>query len=423
MNKNTYLYLLIAVLILIVIAVLVTKHTAATVEGFRMIRGRHCASSGKFCFDVNSNNCSNIDNHCTHYNTKNRPPWVTNRSARSGRRKTAIRKCKDMMRNKCMSVQSIPSDGDRIPTSRPGRRYVVDWKLFREEFGLDYLINKPLLRADDPNVGTVRDHDTLMQQIRLALEQIEQELNGEYSEDHRFTTLINGQNRDTWEKSFPAYVIPHQGFLNQRNFYGEQFTVNGLTVEKFGAFHVNFYLSNTLKNYKQNVIQMTRVGHIFSSGDIHVDRVLASLGGHMGNGLFRLIHSTNYDKIYNGLTENDPNEDYYDYGESVYVDRFQFRHHSYNVRGATRQNPGRYNRTPLGNAVGRAVTVTLNTDQNRNPTGNCLLSNTITSSECSVTDAVYDDRYPRTFSNLTSSGRTRFIGNDWNNFKRFIIEV
>lgn len=92
---------LVAVAVLLLVIAVMVWYNSKDVEGFRMIRGRHCASSGKFCFDVNSNNCSNIDHHCTHYNTKNRPPWVRNSSARSGRRRTAIRKCKDMMRKKC----------------------------------------------------------------------------------------------------------------------------------------------------------------------------------------------------------------------------------------------------------------------------------------------------------------------------------
>lgn len=113
MNKNTYLYLLIAVLILVVIAVLFTKSQSEDVETFRgprMIRGRHCATGGKFCFNDTPETCEDIHNHCVHYNTKNRPPWIKNRSAQSGRRKTAIKKCKQKMNEHCKDVQLNPID-------------------------------------------------------------------------------------------------------------------------------------------------------------------------------------------------------------------------------------------------------------------------------------------------------------------------
>lgn len=107
------MFVLFVATLLLVIAVMVwynSRSKEGDVEEFRMIKGRHCVSSGKFCFEANSTNCNNINRHCTHYNTKNNPPWVKNKSAKSGRRKTAITKCKYKMRKNCSPQLTGTSD-------------------------------------------------------------------------------------------------------------------------------------------------------------------------------------------------------------------------------------------------------------------------------------------------------------------------
>lgn len=212
MNKNTYLYLLIAVLILIVIAVLVTRKSN-DVESFRgpiMIGNKHCASGGKFCFDATPENCQNISNHCSVYNTIRSPRWIHN----SHRRNVAIQKCREKMNEHC--------------PIRVGN-YVLDWGLFKERFFLEpntYLIDKTIIEKIKTDLVALVNNLDLVRQFQ------EKQVNGSHG---NITPSI--QNR----KHLPDYVrtksINNGSVENSVN-------IDSIDYEPFTNYHLNVFITN-----------------------------------------------------------------------------------------------------------------------------------------------------------------------------------
>lgn len=87
--------IIVGVLIILLIAVLVTKHTATTVEGF----GKTCGRSGVFCFEgsTNDHHCGKIVENCRKYNTMTSPRKLRKRS----QLRKAIGKCVEKSRYRC----------------------------------------------------------------------------------------------------------------------------------------------------------------------------------------------------------------------------------------------------------------------------------------------------------------------------------
>ena len=350
--------------LLLVIAVMVWYNSKdKNVEGF----GMKCGRSKKFCFEgsTHPSHCRRIKENCEKWNTWRKPRHINSSKrllkARAKCEQKASWRCEQARRNAvqpAVVATNIINGIERLPRSTSDRKYFFDYGLLKREFNLHHL-DTPA--SNDALRGTLRDPTVLKPLVLGALEQIEKELNG--------IPLINGQ-----KKSFPEYIKPHPGYREYRNFDGEEIVINGVTYEKFGPFHVNFFLSRALKAYTDSSISdMTQTGHArqssVSSGNVEVDKIIMALAGHWSSGLFRFIHSTQYDSFYKPENGN----------VSAYRDSSQFKHHVDNVK---------YNQSQ----------------------DNCLDKDQGSVYKSGYCDGktLYDDTYKRTFSNLQQGGELHF---------------
>ena len=349
---NTKLVAVAVLLLVIAVMVLYNSKDKENVEGFSWWK----RSSRR-------NNClQNVHRTC---------------DRRHGKRNTFRKtQCVNYERSKCLGTRTWRSRSrsrpqptavatniingiERIPNSTSDRKYFFDYGLLKREFNLHHL-DTPA--SNDAVRATLRDQTVLKPLVLGALEQIEKELNDISLFDEK--------------KSFPDYIKPHPGYREYRNFDGEEIVINGVTYEKFGPFHVNFFLSRALKAYKYSSISdMTQTGHArqssVSTGNVEVDKIIMALAGHWSSGLFRLIHYTPYDSKYRSQGNNVYN--------SAYSDWTQFRHHVDNVK---------YNQSQ----------------------DNCLDKDQGSVYKSGYCDGktLYDDTYARTFSNLQQGGELHF---------------
>lgn len=378
--KNEKLYTAILLFVIIIIVVLVINHISTdTIEAF----GRKCGKSKTFCFEgsTNDHHCGIITKNCRKWNKKNKPKRITNQQ----KLRKSRTKCKEKATLRC--AQARRSSLIRVPGYNPRHKYVFDYGLIQREFNLHYL--------DGNNTGR-----KLREFIKESLLDLEHNLN------------------TPKPAAFPEYIRPlmPDGFDSEhRNFEGEVIVKNGDRFEKFSPWHVNFFLSKALIQYKdrdRNAISNKRTESIGGSDDVNVDQLLVFFAGHTSYGLFRLIHNENYRKwrIDNFL------------GEDPYEDPHQFPFHLRNFR---RLNDQYLNCVNIQSGVMKVAAC----PNWNNPNEKSL----------------YDDAnyMSREFSNLGRSGPFYMLGKDFvrpglaylggghitdpatfdRDFKRFVVEV
>lgn len=115
--------IIVGVLLILLIAVLVTKLTAATVEGF----GRSCGRSKVFCFEgsTNDHHCGRITENCKKYNTMTSPRRLRKRPDL----RKAIRKCVVKSRHRCDKAAATTAVATQAPTASPNETELSDSQL------------------------------------------------------------------------------------------------------------------------------------------------------------------------------------------------------------------------------------------------------------------------------------------------------